>query len=622
MRLTRMGGFSMFFEPQYWEKGSSLFLNRNAHVEGTGYAKELTEKLIAEQGREDGSIGLVRFVCGLPEGTVVQGEEAYALVISENEAVLYGMSERAEIYAAETLLQMSNHEGIFSGRLEDAPDCDFRGYRVYLPGRAAFDDFKKMVDTIVYYKYNYISLEVGGAMEYKRHPEINEKWLEFVADTRRYSGRSDEIQNGYDWAKNSIHTDNGEGDVLTQDEVRELISYCRKRGLEVYPEVPTLSHCDYICMAHPEIAERQEDPYPDTYCPYHPDTYKIVFDIFEEVIDVFQPKLINIGHDEFYSMCLCERCKDRKAHDVYAYDIWKIHDFLAERGIRTAMWGEKLLPVVTKDGHTYGGAGADRLAPNGRPYCYPPAFYCQTMLPRDILMLHWYYIFGIQYDHVYHTHGYEAVYGNMAANCVDEWRRRRNLGITGGSCSNWGCNDPEYMQRNGQYANLIFGAFALWSTNYDNDRKAEVLERTALEAYHLCHGNVKKGTHIEVTHTTDLFFEYTAFWCGIYIDDEKYHMGNYEVTYTDGTKALLEVKYGQNISNENTLCALDANSFDHINLDCHPSTEIFYSTVPLRKDGKTWYKTAFSNPHPDKEIENIVYRPDTDASVTVLSIEY
>ena len=330
----------MFFEPQYWEKGEPLSLNKNAVVEGVGYAKEVAEAMVGEQGTATGSIKKLRFVQGMPEGARVGGEEAYALIINAEEAVLYGMSERAEIYAAETLLQMANHEGICSGRLEDAPDCAFRGYRVYLPGRDAFDDFKKMVDTIVYYKYNYISLEVGGAMEYKRHPEINQKWLEFVADNRRYSGRTAEIQHACDWAKNSIHTDNGEGDVLTQDEVRELIAYCRKRGLEVYPEVPTLSHTDYICMAHPEIAERQEDPYPDTYCPYHPDTYKLVFDVLEEVIEVFQPKLINIGHDEFYSMCICERCKDKKPHEVFVHDVTKIHDFLAERGIRTAMWGD------------------------------------------------------------------------------------------------------------------------------------------------------------------------------------------------------------------------------------------------------------------------------------------
>jgi hexosaminidase len=47
-------------------------------------------------------------------------------------------------------------------------------------------------------------------------------------------------------------------------------------------------------MAHPEIREREGDAYPDTYCPNHPDTYPLVFDVLEEVIEVFEPKVINI----------------------------------------------------------------------------------------------------------------------------------------------------------------------------------------------------------------------------------------------------------------------------------------------------------------------------------------
>ena len=55
-----------------------------------------------------------------------------------------------------------------------------------------------------------------------------------------------------------------------------------------------------------EISERQNDPYPDTYCPSNPRSYEITFDILDEVIDVFHPKAINIGHDEFYSICVCD----------------------------------------------------------------------------------------------------------------------------------------------------------------------------------------------------------------------------------------------------------------------------------------------------------------------------
>ena len=615
----------MFFEPRIWEKGQRIALSPCAVVEGEGYAAAVVQKLIAERSQKEGTVQTVRFADRLPADAKVSGEEAYVLVLTAQEAVLYGATERARIYAAVTLQQMSSHEGLVTGRLEDEPDCNFRGYRVYLPGRNSFQEFYDMVDTIVYYKYNYLSLEIGGAMEYKRHPEINKAWEAFAADTHRYSGRTAEIQKGYPWSKNSIHTDNGEGDILTQDEVRTLIAYCRERGLTVYPEVPTLSHSDYICLAHPELREREEDPYPDTYCPSNPAVYPIVFDILEEVLEVFEPELVNIGHDEYYSMCLCPRCKDRKPHEVFAEDVIKIHDWLAERGVRTAMWGDKLLPVCTPEGRTYGGAGYDRVSTSGFYVYYPPTFYCQSMLPRDILMINWYYSFGIEHDFVFHKQGYEMIFGNMAADKVELWRDRRRFGAKGGSCSNWGSNHPEYMQRNGQYKNLIFGAFALWSPDYNNHRCQEITEKTFREAYHLHYGNVEEKPYITVTHTTSLKIPYRVFYDGIFIEDEKYHLGHYKVTYTDGTEALLEVKYGTNISNDkiSTVVGADDPDFDpETSLDNSALGEIVYSTLPMRQQGRTWYTTAYLNPHPEKKICSFEYLPDTEAKVDLLHVNY
>ena len=618
----------MFFEPQRWEKRSPVALSSSALVTGaTGYAAQVAEKTVADWGQPAGTIANIRFVSDLPaDFSLPENEEAYALHLSEAEATLYGKTPRALIYAAVTLQQLCDHKELFTGILEDAPDCAFRNYRCFLPGRNSFREFFDMVDTIVYYKYNHISLEIGGAMEYKRHPEINETWKKFTAETHTHSGRTHEIQFGYNWHKNSIHTDNGEGDVLTQDEVRTLVKYCRERGLNVFPEVPTLSHCDYICMAHPELRERTEDvDYPDTYCPNHPDVYPLVFDILEEVIEVFHPDLINIGHDEYYSMCLCPRCKGKAPHDVFAQDIIKIHDWLAERGIRTSMWGEKLLPVVTPTGGTFGGAGYVGFFKEDDPKFVPPLYYCQALLPKDILMFHWYYAFGMQHDFVYHNHGYEMVYGNMSAERIPYWRNRRKYGAKGGSCSNWGSNHPEYMQRNNQYTHLLFGAYAMWSPSYDSNQQNEMLKATFLEAFHLHYGNPEDHSYITVTHTTDLNIPYKAFYDGIFIEDSVYHMGNYKLTYTDGTEVLFDVKYGTNISNCDIPCTLEdsAEDFDpDLTLDCSALGEVSYSTIPSRQRDKTWYTTVFCNPHPEKSIRSFEYLPDTDAAVELLEVKF
>ena len=102
--------------------------------------------------------------------------EEYALSLGERITV-YASTPTGFLRAASTLMQMDSDGGIDMGFIYDYPACPIRGYRVYMPGRETFEEFKRMIDFIVYYKYNSIVLEVGGAMEYKRHPKINEKWI-------------------------------------------------------------------------------------------------------------------------------------------------------------------------------------------------------------------------------------------------------------------------------------------------------------------------------------------------------------------------------------------------------------------------------------------------------------
>ncbi len=616
----------MFFKPRVWEKGKSVALADHVTVRGAeGYAQTLIESL-GDYTTNDGTIKTIEFCNELPSDFAWEREEGYVITITSSAVKIYAESLRANIFAVQTLVDMLEQEGLFVGKLCDAPDCSLRGYRVFLPGRKNFDNFKKMVDMAVALRYNCLFVEIGGAMEYHRHPEINAVWADFVRKCKETEGGIGKILGSFSWSKNCAHPDNGDGDVLTQQEVAELINYCQFRGLDVYPEVPTLSHSDYICYAHPEIAERKEDPYPDSYCPNHPDTYPIVFDILEEVIEVFKPKMVNIGHDEMYSIGVCERCKGTEPHLLYAQDITKLHDFLADRGIKTVMWGEKLLPVILPDGRHYGGAGGYRRSMNGKEYePLPVIFYCQNMLPKDILMLHWYASFGIQYDYVYHTHGYPVVFGNLAAASVENWRRRRELGVFGGVCSNWGSCEPIYMQRNNQYFNLVFSAAAMWSAEYDDSMLPELKKATFEECFRLKFGNISRKPHFLVKHTTNRNMPYRAFYDGAFIEAEKYYLGDYVATYEDGTSVRFAVNYGENISSSNLPCnfgdGIDNSAFeDEGNLDSNGLNEVAFSTMPGRVDNQTIFTTVFFDPHPEKKLLSFAFETAVDdCDVTLLN---
>ncbi len=600
-------------------------------VAAAGYLQRVFAKLVASSAAVANAQVCPRvcFSIGFPEEirTRISREvafsgnrEEYALLIGADVCRIYVREECGLLYAMATLEQLLDHGELCSRLLYDYPLCSVRGYRVYMPGRENIGIFKEMIDLLVYYKYNAIILEIGGAMEYKRHPEINEKWVEFCDDMRRYSNRAKEVHKKYPYMKNSVHCENGDGSYLTQEECADIAAYCRERGLEVIPECPTLSHADYLLLPHPEFAEREGDEIPDTYCPRHPGVYEYVFEVLDEVIDVFQPKRMNIGHDEFYSMCLCDRCRGADPVDIFITDITRLRDHLASRGVGTMMWGEKLLKAISPTGKHYGG-WYDEKDYNGIKFKVPDMYMCADKMPSGVTFLQWYWIFGKHLDRVYHDNGYPMVFGNFTAISCEDFRERIDWGCKGGFVSNWGSNEEEYMQRNLQYYNLISTAYAFWSADYDYARRAELNEITMQENYRR-HYSGKKNL-IRVLHTTEHAIPFKHFWCGSFITDADYLLGHYELRYTDGTNALFPVKYGSNIS----CCRFGEDK--EFNPDDGVSSsalhEVSGAALPRILDNTIYYECAFENPHPDKEIAGISYVPceeKKDISVRVKEIRF
>ena len=533
------------------------------------------------------------------------GEE-YVVILGE-ESFVYATEEQGLLYGLATLIQLKDWNELTECIIYDYPDCPVRGFRVYMPGRENIGIFKDMIDLLTYYKYNAIILEIGGAMEYKKHPEINEKWVEFCDDVRRYSGRVNEIRHKYPYSKNSIHCENGDGGFLTQEECRDIADYCRTRGLDIIPECPTLSHADYLLLPHPEFAERENDEVPDCYCPRHPEVYKYVFEVLDEVIDVFQPKCLHIGHDEYYSMGICDRCKGADPVELYVTDIKILSDYLESRGIETMMWGEKLLKAVGPNGKHYGGWYDERDF-GGIKFKVPDMYECAECMPKNVNFLNWYWEFGTHLDRVYHDHGYKMLFGNFHALECKDYRQRIDWGCRGGFVSNWGSNEPEYMQRNGCYFSLLSTAYAFWSSDYDTPDSNRVADLTLVEAYRMFYKG--KDNLIRVTHNADTYHAYHPFWCGGFIEDETYLLGHYRMTYTDGTSVEFPVKYGTNISS-----SMDGDFMESLEVDPESASqgstikETACSTLPKIVDGKARYECAYQNPHPEKTVEGFAYIP-------------
>ena len=617
----------LFFEYRYFEKTGECFTlskeSRIAHTDIDGYACRHHEKTLA--ACEDGTPMQISLFLGIPEekkarikGAYADNAEGYLLEVCEEEGRigLYAKSHRGLIYAAATLRSIVEAGKLSSLILFDYPDKEVRGYRVYTPGRAYIPKFKEMIEMLVAYKYNALMIEVGGAMEYKRHPEINAAWVEFCKEVSVSPEYAQNVQNNmYYWMKDSIHFDNGNGAYITQDEMRDLIAYCREREIEVYPEVPTMSHSDYIVRAHRDLNERAEDNYPDTYCPSNPKTYEIVFDILDEVADVFGSEYINIGHDEFYTAAKCPLCKDRSPSELYVGDIVKIKDYLAKKGIKPIIWADKLFKniIIHYDEN-------DPLMPFGaNPYPkkdIPALYEVKELLPNDVTLLNWSWKYETIKDEekeLVEEKKFSMLYGNFCAHALKDYRERIAR-TRGGFVSNWGSVEEKYMQRNLQNFNLVSTAWIFWNADYDTPMCAKVIEKTKTLLYNCYKASLGEGV-IEITHATKYFEPYRPFFDGRFIVDEEFHLGNHVVTYADGSTAKLPVYYGYNIASSEVL--LSAEEYAASGIAVHK--EPVGASLPIYENGALRFKAAYKNPHPEKKIASVTYEKIKDVEVTTFN---
>jgi hypothetical protein len=373
--------------------------------------------------------------------------------------------------------------------VHDWPYKSMRGVHLYMPGREQLPFFYRLLELLADLRYNQVYIEVGGGMRYDRHPEINDAWEEFVRTARSFEEGPEGLQRSQPFPKDSTHTELGEGSYLEKDEVRAFIEFARSLHIEILPEVPALSHAYYMVCPHPELAERPDDPYPDTYCPSNPASYNLLFDVIDEVIDVFEPRIVHVGHDEVYSYGLCPRCQGKSGAELIAGDINRIHGYLAERGIRMAMWGDKLMDIVVGGSHEGGRerrVGGGGWYKGGGEYVMAETYQARDEAPKDILILDWYWSLDARSERYFGKLGFEEIFGNFGENFGAaqflRWDRRGSApNLLGAEVSTW-CAVSEFaLGRNACLFNILFSAEMLWWRHYTDHERARLLHTIAIQ---------------------------------------------------------------------------------------------------------------------------------------------
>ncbi|MDE3178052.1 MAG: family 20 glycosylhydrolase [Acidobacteriota bacterium] len=457
---------------------SDLFLSRTLRAELSRKYDLLLETRRLDRMPDEGKIilmgsmanPLIREYCAREQVQVSEqnpGPEGYLLRVDSQAIVIAGASDRGAFYGLQSLLQAARkgpHGVEVNGmRVRDWPDKPFRGIYLFLPGPANLPFFKRFLSGFAArYKFNTIMMEMNACMRLDSHPELNTGWVEFTRDAN-YSRRNYPPGALHERGQNSSHQDCGDGLLIEKEDVASLASLAEQNYIEIVPVIQSLTHCYYLLSKHKDLSEVPGDKWPDTYCPSNPKSYRLLFEVMDEFLGVMKPRMVHAGHDEWFApFGLCPCCQNKDPGVLYGQDLRKIHDYLAQRGVKMAIWGDYLLEGVrgkglrkhkTRTGWTYYSPGA--MTPQQ----------VRSLVPKDILIFNWFWApedKGKQSEAQLDEFGFRQVYGNLEPGIRDYTERSKRSTLMGGAPSSWAAS-TEFNMGKDLMSTFLGCSSLLWS---------------------------------------------------------------------------------------------------------------------------------------------------------------
>ncbi len=289
-----------------------------------------------------------------------KGSEAYAISVSEREAIIVGASEVGVFYAAITLTKMIDISGervlLPISELVDYPKFETRG--MYFECRfndfMTLDDWKCAVDDFAALKINKMVIGLYGCwpMQYDKqlsqfmHLNLDCAPKIKVARTKKYYSVKQEK-----W----INEEPEYSTMYKENYFAELVEYGKKNHVEVVPLFNSLGHNSLLPEVYPEISAKDEGGNPTGYgmCLSDDKTIKFMTEIYDEIIDKYVFPFGNdsfaLGMDEVWPLegidkndlkkkfsphCRCEKCRGTEPSEMMIQYTIKLLKHLKNRGIK------------------------------------------------------------------------------------------------------------------------------------------------------------------------------------------------------------------------------------------------------------------------------------------------
>lgn len=271
--------------------------------------------------------------------------EGYSLKVERDRVLLKGNDEKGLFYAVQTLKQLlfQSQGSLPELYIEDYPRFSSRGFMLDC-GRYFFtvDAVKQFVDMMALHKLNEFHWHLSEDQGFRCCIE-NKLLLTEIGSYRSHTNFNTVPHEGY----------------YTKAEMLDVIAYAHSKYIRVIPEIDTPGHAKAMLAAYPQLACFPQDftvscfwgVKHDVLCIGKESTFDFIFELYDELTEIFTDGIIHLGGDEVPSVRWkhCPECQKRMQHEgmkdeaeLHTYYLDRVAAYLRKKGIEVRMWNDTI----------------------------------------------------------------------------------------------------------------------------------------------------------------------------------------------------------------------------------------------------------------------------------------
>jgi len=277
------------------------------------------------------------------------GSEGYEMEITAGSVTIRAAAPNGIFYGVQTLKQIIvKHYAlecveIPSMTVRDKPLYGYRGYmldvcRHFFP----VEHILKTVDILALHKINILHLHLtddqGWRVRIDRYPRLT-----------TVGGRRNQTMGDGRW----------HGGYYTREDIHRIVDYCDRKYITVIPEIDMPGHATAAIAAYPHLSCRGDDievaEYfgikSDILCAGKESTYRFIYEVLDEVAEMFPGPYVHLGGDEAPKDRWeeCPHCRKMLADNgldrmerLQGLLINKAVGYLKQKGKQAICWNESL----------------------------------------------------------------------------------------------------------------------------------------------------------------------------------------------------------------------------------------------------------------------------------------